>query len=131
MARPTLVGDWFNFLPDSVVYLFQLAMTESSARNIVLIGMPAAGKSTLGVLLAKQLGYDFVDTDLLIQRQADKTLASYLKERGYQALRRLEAQVIQALTLTHTVIATGGSAVCSPAATTPTSGLERAKAKIE
>ena len=91
-------------------------MTASSAGNIVLIGMPAAGKSTLGVLLAKQLGYDFVDTDLLIQRHADMTLASYLKEHGYQALLRLEAQVIQALTLTHTVIATGGSAVCSPAA---------------
>lgn len=75
--------------------------------------MPGAGKSTLGVLLAKALGYDFVDTDLLIQRQANLTLADYLRTHGYAALRGLEAQILDSLSTTETVIATGGSAVYS------------------
>ena len=75
--------------------------------------MPGAGKSTIGVLLAKAIGYDFADTDLLIQRQAGMPLGDYLHNRGYQALRQLEAEVIQGLNATSTVIATGGSAVYS------------------
>ena len=75
--------------------------------------MPGAGKSTIGVLLAKAIGYDFIDTDLLIQRQAGMTLGDYLHNRGYQALRQLEAEVIQGLNATSSVIATGGSAVYS------------------
>jgi shikimate kinase len=86
------------------------------AHNVVLIGMPGAGKSTLGVLLAKAIGYDFIDTDLVIQRQAGMRLGSYLASRGYQALRQLEAEVICALDHAGTVIATGGSAVYSQAA---------------
>ena len=86
------------------------------AHNVVLIGMPRAGKSTLGVLLAKAIGYDFIDTDLVIQRQAGMRLGSYLASRGYQALRQLEAEVICALDHAGTVIATGGSAVYSQAA---------------
>lgn len=86
------------------------------AHNVVLIGMPGAGKSTLGVLLAKAIGYDFIDTDLVIQRKAGMRLGSYLASRGYQALRQLEAEVICALDHTGTVIATGGSAVYSQAA---------------
>ena len=79
--------------------------------NIVLIGMPGVGKSTLGVLLAKALGYDFVDTDLLIQRRAGETLATYMQSQGYLALRQLEARVILDLRCHATVIPTGGSAV--------------------
>ena len=86
------------------------------AHNVVLIGMPGAGKSTLGVLLAKAIGYDFLDTDLVIQRKAGMRLGSYLASRGYQALRQLEAEVICALDHAGTVIATGGSAVYSQAA---------------
>ena len=86
------------------------------AHNVVLIGMPGAGKSTLGVLLAKAIGYDFIDTDLVIQRKAGMRLGSYLASRGYQALRQLEAEVICALDHADTVIATGGSAVYSQAA---------------
>ena len=86
------------------------------AHNVVLIGMPGAGKSTLGVLLAKAIGYDFIDTDLVIQRKAGMRLGSYLASRGYQALRQLEAEVICALDHAGTVIATGGSAVYSQAA---------------
>jgi shikimate kinase len=93
-------------------------MTQSTSqsvepRNIILIGMPGVGKSTLGVLLAKALGYDFVDTDLLIQRRAGKTLATYMQAQGYQALRQLEARVILDLSCHATVVATGGSAVHS------------------
>lgn len=88
-------------------------MVFAQPENIILIGMPGAGKSTLGVLLAKAVGYDFIDTDLLIQRQAGMTLGDYLHNYGYQALRRLEAQVIQRLDSASTVVATGGSAVYS------------------
>ena len=88
-------------------------MVFAHHENIILIGMPGAGKSTLGVGLAKAVGYDFIDTDLLIQRQAGMTLGDYLHNHGYLALRRLEAEVIQGLDSTSTVIATGGSAVCS------------------
>ena len=88
-------------------------MVFAHHENIILIGMPGAGKSTLGVGLAKAVGYDFIDTDLLIQRKAGMTLGDYLHNHGYQALRRLEAEVIQGLDSTSTVIATGGSAVYS------------------
>ena len=89
---------------------------SSPANNVILVGMPGAGKSTLGVLLAKAIGHDFIDTDLVIQRQAGMTLGSYLASRGYEALRQLEAEVICALDHAGTVIATGGSAVYSQAA---------------
>ena len=79
--------------------------------NIILIGMPACGKSTLGVLLAKQLGYDFIDTDLLMQKRAGKILQRVLDEDGREAFSLLENQTLSALTAQHTVIATGGSAV--------------------
>ena len=88
-------------------------MVFAHHENIILIGMPGAGKSTLGVGLAKAVGYDFIDTDLLIQRQAGMTLGDYLHNHGYQALRQLEAEVILGLDSTSTVIATGGSAVYS------------------
>ena len=88
-------------------------MVLAQHENIILIGMPGAGKSTLGVLLAKAIGYDFIDTDLLIQRQAGMTLGDYLFKHGYQSLRQLEAEVIQGLNSASSVIATGGSAVYS------------------
>ena len=88
-------------------------MVLAQHENIILIGMPGAGKSTLGVLLAKAIGYDFIDTDLLIQRQAGMTLGDYLFTHGYQSLRQLEAEVIQGLNSASSVIATGGSAVYS------------------
>lgn len=81
--------------------------------NIILIGMPGAGKSTLGVQLAKQLGLSFVDTDLLIQTQADRTLQDILDTDGYMALRAIEESTLLNLDVTKTLIATGGSAVYS------------------
>lgn len=85
-------------------------------RNVVLIGMPGAGKSTIGVLLAKRLALAYVDTDLLIQERAGCTLQDIVDRDGHLALRRLEEQVLADLELDHHVIATGGSAVYSDAA---------------
>lgn len=79
--------------------------------NLVLIGMPGAGKSTVGVLLAKTLGMDFVDTDILIQRAEGRTLQDIIDLDGYLALRRVENEVIRRLQVKNCVIATGGSAV--------------------
>lgn len=84
--------------------------------NLVLIGMPGCGKSTVGVLLAKQLGLGFTDTDLVIQQETGRTLQTIVDGDGYQALRRIEGQVLQALDVQGHVIATGGSAVYSAAA---------------
>ena len=81
--------------------------------NIVLIGMPGSGKSTLGVLLAKALGYSFVDTDLIISRKAEKTLQNILDTDGLDSFLELEQQVGSELECDKTVIATGGSMVLS------------------
>ena len=81
--------------------------------SVVLIGMPGAGKSTIGVLLAKETARDFVDTDVLIQLREDKTLQQILDESDYLNLRRIEEEVLLSVDLSHHVIATGGSAVYS------------------
>ncbi|MCL7943782.1 shikimate kinase [Marinobacter sp. ATCH36] len=86
---------------------------ERSPSNVVLIGMPGSGKSTVGVLLAKRLGLGFIDTDLLIQQQAGRTLQDIVDGQGYQALRRIEEQVLLGLDVRCQVISTGGSAVYS------------------
>lgn len=85
-------------------------------KNIVLIGMPGSGKSTLGVLLAKALGYSFVDTDLIISRLADKPLQKILNEDGLDSFLQLEQKVGEELRCDTTVIATGGSMVMSESA---------------
>ncbi|MBQ1506859.1 MAG: shikimate kinase [Ruminococcus sp.] len=84
--------------------------------NVVLIGMPGSGKSTVGVLLAKALGYSFVDTDLIISRRAEKPLQRILSEDGLDCFLRLEEEVGCELDCDHTVVATGGSMVLSEAA---------------
>ncbi|MFD1216325.1 shikimate kinase [Microbulbifer celer] len=81
--------------------------------SVVLIGMPGAGKSTLGVLLAKVLAKDFVDTDVLIQLREDKTLQEIMNESDYLNLRRIEGEVLAEAKLPNHIIATGGSAVYS------------------
>ena len=80
-------------------------------KNIILIGMPAVGKSTVGVILAKILGYDFVDSDLLIQKRAGKLLKEIIEELGVDGFISLENDVNSQIRATGTVIATGGSAV--------------------
>ncbi len=84
-----------------------------SHNNIVLIGMPGAGKSTLGVLLAKRMSKDFVDTDVLIQVVTARSLQHILDEDGYLGLREVEEEVILSLECDNHVIATGGSAAYS------------------
>ncbi len=84
-------------------------------QSLILIGMPGAGKSTLGLLLAKNLAKDFVDTDLLIQLEHRKTLQEILHQQGYQALRDIEEQVLLNAHYPNHIIATGGSAVYSEA----------------
>jgi shikimate kinase len=78
--------------------------------NIVLIGMPGCGKSTLGVLLAKMLCKDFADVDLLIQRRIGMPLQQYIDQHGVDAFLKEEADALEVLNVTNTVIATGGSA---------------------
>ncbi len=85
-------------------------MTRQSA---ILIGMPGAGKSTLGILLAKELGLGFLDTDVAIQVKTQKTLQEILEEQGYLALRQVEEEVLLETDCHEKVIATGGSAVYS------------------
>ena len=80
-------------------------------KNIVLIGMPGAGKSTVGVVLAKTLGFDFVDTDLLMQHETNKKLQELIDENGIEKFLQIEADVIKTLNCSSAVIATGGSAV--------------------
>ncbi len=89
--------------------------------NLILIGMPGAGKSTVGVLLAKHRALDFIDTDLLLQRKLGLRLQQMINLRGLHSFRSAEEQVLMELNCTETVIATGGSAIYSQ------SGMQRLK----
>ncbi|MCI8431019.1 MAG: shikimate kinase [Lachnospiraceae bacterium] len=80
-------------------------------QNITLVGMPGAGKSTVGVVLAKVLGYRFVDSDLEIQEQTGKLLHELISELGDEGFLQLENQINAELQVTNSVIATGGSAI--------------------
>ena len=86
--------------------------------SIVLIGMPGSGKSTVGVILAKMTGRDFVDTDVLIQTRQGRPLQDIVDRNGYLALRAIEEKILLTLDCRHHVIATGGSAVYSHTAMT-------------
>ena len=90
-------------------------MTEVKS-NIVLIGMPGSGKSTVGIILAKLCLRDFIDTDLLIQTREGTKLQNIIDDSGHSALRKIEEQVILSLSVENHIIATGGSAVYSDSA---------------
>ena len=79
--------------------------------NIILIGMPGAGKSTVGVVLAKKLGYRFLESDLVIQEQTGKLLYQLIEEEGEAGFLMLENKINASIEAENTVIATGGSAV--------------------
>lgn len=79
--------------------------------NIVLIGMPGVGKSTAGVILAKVLGYQFLDADLVIQEQEGKLLREIIEEVGTDGFIEVENRVNSSLSVEHSIIATGGSVV--------------------
>lgn len=79
--------------------------------NIVLIGMPGSGKSTVGVILAKVLGYSFIDSDLLIQKAEKKLLKEIIAREGQEGFLRIENRVNASIETEKSVIATGGSVV--------------------
>lgn len=84
--------------------------------NIVLIGMPGCGKSTIGVILAKVLGFNFIDSDLLIQEQEKCLLKDIIEKKGLEGLIAVEEQVNADIRTENTVIATGGSVIYGPKA---------------
>ena len=79
--------------------------------NIVLIGMPSCGKSTVGVILAKKLGYRFSDSDLLIQEREGMLLHEIISKCGNDGFLKIENEVNRSLTVDKTIISTGGSVV--------------------
>jgi shikimate kinase len=79
--------------------------------NIILIGMPGAGKSTVGVILAKIRGMNFIDTDITIQEKSKRLLQEIIDTDGPDVFKTIEEETILSLHSHHTVIATGGSAV--------------------
>ncbi|WP_163336566.1 shikimate kinase [Desulfopila sp. IMCC35008] len=85
-------------------------MNENKRKsNVVLIGMPGSGKSTVGIILAKQIARDFVDTDVLIQLDEQRTLQEIIDSNGHMALREIEERIVCGVDIKNHVIATGGS----------------------
>lgn len=80
-------------------------------KNIVLIGMPGVGKSTVGVILAKMIGYHFVDTDILIQEQENRLLCDIIESDGVEGFLKIENKINSNINITDSVIATGGSVI--------------------
>lgn len=83
----------------------------SKLNNITLIGMPASGKSTVGVLLAKRLGYSFVDVDIVIQEQEGRLLKDIIAKEGQEGFLTVENRINAGLNVRHSVIAPGGSVI--------------------
>jgi shikimate kinase len=96
--------------------IMKMSQKGNSRNNIVLIGMPGVGKSTVGVLLAKALSRDFLDTDVYIQAQEGRTLQEIIDQDGLESFRRIEERHVRSLKCRSSVIATGGSVVYYPAA---------------
>lgn len=90
-------------------------MTEAVGSSLVLVGMPGAGKSTVGLLLAKELVKEFVDTDVLVQVREGKSLQDIVLDHGFQYLRELEESVLLESRFGNHVVATGGSVIYSEA----------------
>jgi shikimate kinase len=91
-------------------------MNTLKKTNIILTGMPAAGKSTAGVLLAKKACLSFLDTDLYLQREEKSILPDIIKKKGIDGFLKTEEHYVSLLSVENTVIATGGSVIYSPVA---------------
>lgn len=91
----------------------QAAAVCGKGSNVILIGMPGAGKSTLGIVLAKIMGKDFLDADLVIQNQCDRTLQKIIDALGPAGFIEVENQILRDISTENSIIATGGSAVYS------------------
>ena len=89
---------------------------KDQKKNIVLIGMPGSGKSTVGVILAKVLGYTFVDSDLLIQKEEKRLLKDIIAKEGQEGFLKIENRVNKSIYTENSVIATGGSVIYGEAA---------------
>ena len=86
-------------------------MKKEKTANVVLIGMPGAGKSTVGVVLAKKLGYAFLDSDLVIQSREGKLLHEIIAQKGIEGFWQIEEEANCSIAVNRTVIATGGSVI--------------------
>ncbi|MGL1893304.1 MAG: shikimate kinase [Spirochaetaceae bacterium] len=84
--------------------------------NVILVGMPGAGKSTIGILLAKRITFNFIDTDVNIQLETGESLQETINRDGYLRLREIEEEVLYNLNPNNSVVSTGGSAVYGPRA---------------
>ena len=84
---------------------------KSKRHNVVLIGMPGAGKSTVGGVLAKRLGYAFMDSDLVIQNKEGRLLHEIIAEKGVEGFWQTEEEINASIETDYTVIATGGSVI--------------------
>lgn len=84
---------------------------DAKKSNIILIGMPGVGKSTVGVILAKIMGYRFIDSDLLIQEQEQRLLKDIIAQEGIEGFLAIENRINASICAEHAVIATGGSAI--------------------
>ena len=93
-----------------------IAKDSKMKSNITLVGMPASGKSTIGVLLAKRLGYSFVDVDIVIQEKTGQLLKEIIAERGTEGFLKVEESVNAELETERSVIAPGGSVIYGPKA---------------
>lgn len=82
-------------------------------KNVVMVGMPGSGKSTIGVILAKSLGFDFVDTDLVICKREGKKLQEIIDTEGLERFLEIEQQVGEEISPVNSVVATGGSMILS------------------
>jgi shikimate kinase len=110
MPLPFLIGS--DQCQRNLAVAVECLMTRDKS-NIILIGMPGSGKSTVGILLAKQTGRDFVDTDIHIQTAQSRSLQDIVDQDGYLVLRKIEEEILLKLDVRNKVIATGGSAVYS------------------
>ena len=109
---------YFDINVSDLKKLYRINIMTINKSNIILIGMPGAGKSMVGVILAKLTSRGFVDTDLLIQIAQNRSLQEIVDKDGHMTLRRIEEDVILGIKHRNLVIATGGSAVYSHVAMT-------------
>ena len=110
---PCEILDEFEHADHPYDVLDHLSESKNARGNIMLIGMPASGKSTVGIILAKILGMDFIDSDILLQQREGKKLCEIIERDGVDGFLKCEEETLLGINVTNTVIATGGSAVYS------------------
>lgn len=110
---PCAILDEFEHADHWFDVLDHLPDGKTARGNIVLTGMPASGKSTAGIILAKILGMDFIDSDILLQQREGKKLSRIIEDEGVDGFLKAEEETLLSINVTDTVIATGGSAVYS------------------